>query len=134
MATLGPDQTKYLDMHTVVRYCIHVLSVELLYWPECPSHSQALDELRQLIGKLGIVDVEITLTKITTEEDATERAFIGSPTVRVNGNDVVAPPPAGPTALTCRVYRRRNGRPSPVPDQADIMEVLLKAASRPSDP
>jgi hypothetical protein len=41
------------------------------------------------------------------------------------------PPPAGePTGLTCRVYRRRDGRYSPTPDPADLREALRRLLPR----
>ena len=45
--------------------------------------------------------------------------FVGSPTIRVDGRDV-QPPGGEPAGLTCRVYRLRDGRISPLPDRADV--------------
>jgi len=41
-------------------------------------------------------------------------------------------PPGGdePTGLTCRLYRRRDGRPSPTPDPADLRDALAAAIRR----
>jgi hypothetical protein len=62
--------------------------------------------------------------EVLTEEEARELSFPGSPTIRVDGADVAeAPPPAG-SPLTCRVYRRRDGRPSPLPDPEDVRAAL----------
>jgi hypothetical protein len=100
--------------------------VELLYWDGCPSHPQALAELRSALADVGRPEVDVTLTEIVTEDDARERGFIGSPTVLVGGVDVVAAGEVEPTRLTCRVYRRRDGRYSPTPDPLDLRDALLR--------
>ena len=100
--------------------------VELLYWAGCPSHPQALAEVREALSELGQPGLEVTLTEIVTEEQAAERAFIGSPTLRVGGVDPVPPPAGEPTGLNCRIYRLRDGRYSPTPDQLDLREALRR--------
>ena len=37
-------------------------------------------------------------------------------------------------ALTCRLYRRRDGRISPTPDPADVRQALIHAAQRRREP
>ncbi|HVC83696.1 MAG TPA: hypothetical protein VNC12_00485 [Solirubrobacteraceae bacterium] len=98
--------------------------VELLYWDGCPSHPKALADLRAALDELGHPEIAVTLVEIATEQQAAERDFIGSPTVRVGGVDPVPPPAGEPTGLSCRVYRLRDGRYSPTPDQADLREAL----------
>ena len=58
------------------------------------------------------------------------KQFVGSPTIRVNGVDVQPPVDGEPTGLTCRVYRRRDGRISPLPDPEDVREALGAVAVR----
>jgi hypothetical protein len=103
-----------------------VAFVELLYWDGCPSHPQALAELRAALEDVGRPDVQVTVTEIVTEDDALERGFIGSPTVLVGGVDVVAADELEPTRLTCRVYRRRDGRYAPTPDPLDLRDALRR--------
>ena len=64
------------------------------------------------------------MTEIETEEDARRHGFPGSPTIRVRGRDIQPPGPDQPIGLTCRVYRQRDGRVSPLPDPEDIREAL----------
>jgi hypothetical protein len=104
-----------------------VPGVELLYWDGCPSHPEALADLRAALVELGWPEVEVTLTEISSDQEAAARGFIGSPTLRVAGRDLVAPPAGEPTGLTCRVYRRRDGRYSPTPDPADLRDGLREA-------
>ena len=101
-------------------------SVELLYWDGCPSHPEALRLLRGLLHELGRDDVVVRLARVETDEQARELRFPGSPTLRVNGTDLV-PVEGDDFGLTCRLYRLRNGRPSPTPDP-EILRAALRAA------
>jgi hypothetical protein len=103
-----------------------VPSVELLYWEGCPSYPEALADLRAALDELGAAETDITVTEILTADDAAARGFIGSPTVLIEGVDLVPPPADEPTGLTCRVYRRRDGRFSPTPDPADLRDGLRR--------
>jgi hypothetical protein len=100
--------------------------VELLYWDGCPSHPRALAELREALGDLGHGDLDVEVSEIASERDARERGFVGSPTLRVDGVDPLPPPPGEPTGLTCRVYRRRDGRHSPTPDPVELRDALRR--------
>jgi hypothetical protein len=102
-------------------------SVELLYWDGCPSHPDALRLLRDLLHELGRDDVIVRLTQVETDEQARELRFPGSPTLRLNGTDLVPVENGEEFGLTCRLYRLRNGRPSPTPDP-EILRDALRAA------
>lgn len=109
------------------------MHVELLYWDGCPSHPQALADLRAAMGELGLDADAVEVRRVATEEDAARERFLGSPTVRIDGADV-CDPGAEPYGLTCRIYTRRDGRISPTPDPADLRDALraaLRAAGRP---
>jgi hypothetical protein len=101
-------------------------SVELLYWEGCPSHPQALAQLREAMAELGLDAETIEVRHIDTDERAEAESFVGSPTIRVDGVDVQDPGDE-PTALTCRIYHRRDGRISAVPDPADVRDALHTA-------
>jgi hypothetical protein len=106
--------------------------VELLYWDGCPSHPAALADLRAALAELGRPDVEVTLTEVRSDAQACERGFVGSPTLRIDGVDPVPPPPGEPPGLTCRLYRRRDGRHSPTPDPADLRDALRRLLPPPT--
>lgn len=106
--------------------------VELLYWEGCPSHPQALDDLRAALDELGQPQLEIELTRIDSEAQAAERDFIGSPTLRIDGVDPLPPPADEPPGLTCRIYRRRDGRFSPTPDPDDLRAALRQMLATPA--
>ena len=108
--------------------------VELLFWAGCPSHPRALADLRAALTDTGGDPGAIVVREIRTEDQAVAERFVGSPTVRIDGADVIPPPQGEPPALACRVYRRRDGRPSPVPDPDDLRDALAHAALEPSTP
>jgi hypothetical protein len=107
--------------------------VELLYWDGCPSHPRALAELREALDELGHGDIAVELTEIATQAQALERHFVGSPTLRVDGVDPLPPPAGEPTGLTCRLYRRRDGRHSPTPDPAELRDALRRLLPPPTE-
>jgi hypothetical protein len=100
--------------------------VEFLYWEGCPSHTRALDELREALGEVGLDPGAIEVREVLTDEQAERANFRGSPTILVDGRDV-DDASGEPVALACRVYRRRDGRPSPVPDPDDLRDALRDA-------
>jgi hypothetical protein len=100
--------------------------VELLYWEGCPSHPQALAQLRDAMEELGLDPDAVEVRDVGTDEAAEAEGFVGSPTIRVDGVDVVDPGDE-PTALNCRIYHRADGRISPLPDPADVRSALHNA-------
>jgi hypothetical protein len=104
--------------------------VELLWWEGCPSHPQALDELREVLREEGLDPELVERREIESDEQAARERFPGSPTIRIDGADVVPVPGADPKTLTCRVYRLRDGRPSPTPDPEDVRDALRRARGR----
>ena len=101
--------------------------VELLFWAGCPSHPDALADLRAALVDVGADPDAVDVREIRTEDDARAEGFVGSPTIRAAGADVAPPEPGEPPALTCRVYRRRDGRYSPQPDPDDLRDALRAA-------
>jgi hypothetical protein len=68
--------------------------------------------------------VAVDVREVHTYEEAVALGFPGSPTIRVDGQDI---DPAGadwPPGLSCRVYRLSDGRPSPVPSRQQLEEAL----------
>jgi hypothetical protein len=97
--------------------------VELYWWEGCPSFPETLALLEDVLAARGL-DAEVELHEVTTDAEAVELAFPGSPTIRVDGRDV---DPIGATsrpALTCRIYKLPDGRVSPVPSREQLEEAL----------
>ena len=104
------------------------MRVELLFWAGCPSHPRALADLREALAAAGLDPGCVIVREVETDADAAGERFVGSPTIRIDGVDV-QPLEDEPTGLTCRVYRRRDGRISPTPDPADLLDAVRAAAS-----
>ncbi len=79
--------------------------------------------------ELGLDAEAVELRQIETGSEAEHESFVGSPTIRVDGADVQAPLEAEPRGLSCRVYRHRDGRVSPLPDPDDLRAALGRARS-----
>ena len=103
--------------------------VEFLWWRGCPSWEQALAELREEVVAAGLDPGAVVVRELLTDEEAEQESFVGSPTIRVDGDDI-QPPGDEPLGLTCRVYRLRDGRASPLPDRADLAEALAASTVR----
>jgi hypothetical protein len=76
-----------------------------------------LPALRELLISGGIAD-KIELRRIESAEDAEHERFLGSPTVRIDGEDV--DPGAGDRddfGLKCRLYRDQEGVSKTPPEQ-----------------
>jgi hypothetical protein len=101
--------------------------VELLWWDGCPSWPRALEELREIMGEMGLDPASVDMRAVETDGRAAEEGFVGSPTVRIDGRDVQPPTAEERVGLACRVYRLRDGRISPTPDREDVREALLEA-------
>ena len=99
------------------------MTVELLYWEGCPSHPEALELLEDVLRERGL-DVEVQVQHVGTREEAVERAFPGSPTIRIDGRDVDPTGAVDAPALTCRIYRLPDGRVSPIPSREQLEEAL----------
>jgi len=80
--------------------------------------------------ELGRPDVEIEVRWVETDEEAVRLGFVGSPTFRWQGRDLLPPGPGEPAGLACRVYRRRDGRVSPLPDPDDLREAVASALAQ----
>jgi hypothetical protein len=102
------------------------MTVELLFWDGCPSHPEALAQLRRILEEEQ-VSTNVDLVEVTSDEQAQEQRFIGSPTIRINGQDAIS---TGEDrfSLSCRVYRTRDGRISAIPDPEDLREAIRRAA------
>jgi hypothetical protein len=100
--------------------------VELLWWRECPSWERVLADLRKQMAEEGVDPDSLVVTEIETDDDARGKDFVGSPTIRVDGKDI-QDPGGQPVGLACRVYRRPDGRVSPLPDPDDVRKALRSA-------
>ena len=81
----------------------------------------------ELIDELGITDVVPTFTLITSSEDAAKVPFAGSPTILIDGVDVVAGATLS-TDLACRIYWDGQ-RSAGIPTRDSLRRAILDAVS-----
>ena len=91
------------------------MEIEFLFWDGCPSHPEAKQLLDDVLAERGL-DAEVKVREVYTQAEAEELRFPGSPTIRVDGEDVDPAGASARPALNCRIYRKPDGRPSPVPN------------------
>ena len=105
------------------------MRIELLYFDGCPSYEALLPRLRSLLEREG-VDERIELRRVETLEAAERERFLGSPTVRIDGEDI---DPGTATrsdfGLKCRLYRDEDGATSGAPSDQVIADALRRSAS-----
>jgi hypothetical protein len=110
-----------------------MLRVTFLYFNGCPSHPEALERLRRVLAEEG-AQADIEVLKVETDEQAERWRFVGSPTIRINGEDIAPIPEGGPYRLTCRTFVTEDGRLSPLPSEAMIRRAVRRAAAAGGDP
>ena len=84
------------------------MKVEILYFDGCPTYKATEKTLREVIAQEGM-DAEIKLVALNTDEEAQRVQFPGSPTVRVDGEDLFPGPERAVYALGCRMYAPSGG-------------------------
>jgi hypothetical protein len=96
------------------------MKVEILYFSGCPNHIPAVDRVREVLAQEGMpaeMVVETVEVEIKDAAAAQQVGFLGSPSIRVDGQDV-EPAVRGARAfgMMCRTYidgGRRAGVPPP---------------------
>lgn len=85
-----------------VREC--QVKVEILYVTDCPTHPGLVALVKDVLANQGVL-AEVREILVANEVMAKELRFRGSPTVRVNGRDVIEESDSlQGTALCCRLY------------------------------
>ncbi len=91
------------------------MNIEVLYFEGCPNHLSAIEIVRETLKSLGRQE-EIHQVEVHTQADAEAMAFVGSPSIRINGADIeLWARSAKAFGLSCRTYldgSRRSGVPS----------------------
>lgn len=81
--------------------------IELLYFNDCPSWKNALEVLNAVLDKFEIKK-NVSIIQVETHEEAQKHKFTGSPTIRINGQDLY-PIEQTQYALGCRMYQTPDG-------------------------
>ncbi len=100
------------------------MDISPLYFDDCPNWRVADERLTAFAAERA--DLKVTRHLVDTVEEAERVGFHGSPTILVDGVDVVAEPDAG-VGLACRVYRTPDG-PAGAPTVDQLRAALADVA------
>jgi hypothetical protein len=93
------------------------MKVQVLYFDGCPNHAGLVPHLRELLDSRSVA-AEIELVRVDNADAAERERFLGSPTVRVDGEDVE--PGAADRSdfgLKCRLFATPDGLQGTPPDE-----------------
>jgi hypothetical protein len=99
------------------------MTVEVLYVPGCPNYQPAVERLQRVLASQSVRE-EIRSVLVSTEAQTKTLLFPGSPTIRVNGEDV-EPNQTGIPGMACRLYANRTGVPS-----EEVLKMAIVEAQR----
>lgn len=102
------------------------MEIHFLWWEGCPSHPEAWQRLQEVLAEMRI-DVAVERVEVNTDAVAETWHFPGSPTILINGKDIDPQASQMPSRLTCRLYFKEDGRPSPLPSKEMIKRAIAKA-------
>lgn len=110
-----------------------MMTVELIYFRECPNVSLARERLLRAFATTGITPRWQEWEHNDSASPAHARAY-GSPTILVDGRDVTNMEPSGEEAGNCRVYAQMagsfGGAPAVDAIAAALREPLASAPAR----
>jgi hypothetical protein len=99
------------------------MEIEILYFDGCPSYRTVEKTLREVLAKEGI-EAEVDMVAVNNYEAAQRLRVPGSPTIRVDGQDLFPVPQRASYALGCRTYATPEGlRGSPT---AEMLREALR--------
>ena len=84
------------------------MRVELLYFDGCPTYRTAEKTLRAVFAQED-AEAVVELVVVNTDEEAQRLRFPGSPTIKVDGEDLFPVPERAGYALSCRMYATLEG-------------------------
>jgi hypothetical protein len=100
------------------------MTIEFLYFKECPNYAPAMDRLRAVLRQEGL-SADVAEIEVKDAGAAKELQCIGSPTIRVNGLDIDADSrTVTETAFACRRY------PGGLPPEEMIRAALREARGK----
>jgi hypothetical protein len=102
------------------------MRIELLAFDGCPNVRETIDVLQQALRLEGI-DAPIQLVDVDSSEAAQHLRFLGSPSVRIDGEDVEPMATERTTyGMMCRTYNSGTGNAGVPP--IDILRAAVRAA------
>jgi hypothetical protein len=104
------------------------LRVELLYTLDCPHHEPTRAALHRILLE-GAIETPIQLVLVSGPDDAAFLGFPGSPTVRINGEDLVPLPTDAPISLACCAYTQPDGTLGGIIPEAAMRSAIRRCRS-----
>lgn len=103
-----------------------IKKVDILYHEKCSHYPQAIERVKQVLSEEGI-EAEINEIQITSEEEAQKYDFLGSPTIRIDGEDLESEEERqkGHAHDSCRIYNY-EGQLYMIPHKEAIRSALRK--------
>ena len=108
------------------RYLIAMITVDILYNEACEHYLKTIQYIKNILAEEGI-DAVVNEINVATEEQAKQFNFVGSPTIRINGEDIEseAEQRQGHIRGMCRVYSYK-GQMYVIPQKEFIRAALKK--------
>src|SRR5260370_1094371 len=104
------------------------MKVQVLYFDGCPHYLPTVELVTETLRAQGI-DAEVERVSVTTPEQAQSIAFLGSPTVRIDGLDVEPEARAqSGFGFGCRTYLDSSSRRTGLPSREMIQRAIEEAA------
>lgn len=102
---------------------VTAIKAEILYFDGCPTYRMVEKTLREVFSAES-VEAEVEMVVVNTGEEAARLRFPGSPTIRVDGEDLFPVRERERYALGCRTYITPEGlRGSPT---AEMLEAAVE--------
>ena len=102
------------------------MKIELLFFDGCPNYQTALKYLQEVIREKRH-DIPVKMLKIKSDNEAENHRFLGSPTIRINGQDVeTGAEKADNFSMVCRLYLEDN-KVNELPSKKMIRHAIKKA-------
>lgn len=98
------------------------MKIEILHIAECPNWEAVKPLLEHALDPAVLAESEISFRLLTSEMEAAQLDFAGSPTVLIDGRDLF-PSSGYPGGLACRVYPTPAGLAG-MPTAAQVKEAL----------
>lgn len=102
------------------------MKIEILYLEGCPNHKPAVERVQEILREERI-SADVVEINVSDSRIARDLAFLGSPTVRVNGLDAEPSATAAREyCIMCRTYAADGVREGVPP--REMLRIAIRAA------
>lgn len=103
--------------------------ITFMYFDGCPHAAATLENLRRAARELDIADAKIEVVEVDGIDTAARLRFPGSPTILVDGIDIVTGEEPTDFSFACRTFEF-DGKQTGVIPEASIRDRLREYAGR----